>query len=66
MTDPDTAAIVDALISTAQLPLTEAERTKLIADYPTLRAQADALYAFDSSLEPAVTFRPLDFFPPSS
>lgn len=66
MTIPDTAAIVDALITTAQLPLSDAERSKLIEDYPTLRAQADALYDFESSLEPAVRFDPLDFFPPKS
>lgn len=66
MSAPDAAAIVDALLATARLPLSDDERAKLTQDYPKLRAQADALYAFDISLDPAVKFDPLDFYPSAS
>ena len=38
----DTTAIVDALLAAAQLTLLPHEREQAVADYPTLRAQADA------------------------
>ena len=59
----DTTAIVDALLAAAQLTLLPHEREQAVADYPTLRAQADALYPYAPTLEPATTFDPAAFYP---
>lgn len=60
---PDAAPIVDALLAAARLTLLPHERDQYVADYPTLRAQADALYAYGDTLEPATTFDPTVFYP---
>ena len=55
-TDPE---IIDALLAAAGLSLLENERTQLVKDYPTLRAQTAALYAYPDALEPATLYNPL-------
>ena len=60
MSEPDSAeTIVRSLLSTAGLKLTEDQIAGFVRVYPTLRAQADALYAIPEVRyeEPAVTFR---------
>lgn len=66
-TDPaptvDAAAAIDVLLATARLTVLPHERDMFVADYPTLRAQADALYAYVDTLEPATTYDPTDYYP---
>jgi hypothetical protein len=51
--------IVRSLLATAGLKLTEEQIAGFVRVYPTLRAQADSLYAIPEVRyeEPAVTFR---------
>ena len=60
----DAEAIVTALLSAAQLSISDEEKQQIVKDYPLLRAGADALYLPElESYEPALKFNPLEFYP---
>ncbi|GAA1653512.1 hypothetical protein GCM10009744_52050 [Kribbella alba] len=64
MSTPDSGAIVTAILSAAQLTVSEQEYATFVKDYPLIRQAADALYLPELDPdEPAIRFDPLDFYP---
>lgn len=60
----DTEAVVTALLSVAQLTVSDEEKEQMIKDYPLLRSGADALYLAElESYEPAPKFSALEYYP---
>jgi hypothetical protein len=56
----DAATTVKTLLGVAQLTVSEEEFDRFVGSYPTLRAQADALYRPDLRFEaPALAYDPL-------
>ena len=66
MENVDTVTTVKALLGVAQLTVSAEEFDRFVASYPTLRAQADALYRSDLRSEaPALAYDPLaDYIKP--
>jgi hypothetical protein len=69
MSDPtdapsyDPTAVVTALLSVAQLTVSDEEREQMIKDYPLLRSGADALYLAElAPYEPAPKFSALEYY----
>jgi hypothetical protein len=61
---PEPADIVPALLTAAQLTVSDTELATFVRDYPLVRKGADALYLLDLGAdEPATRFDPLDFYP---
>ncbi|HEY0617779.1 MAG TPA: hypothetical protein VGD15_09330 [Kribbella sp.] len=64
MSTPDSGAIVTAILSAAQLTVSDQEYATFVKDYPLIRQAADALYLPELDPdEPAIRFDPLDFYP---
>jgi len=60
----DPEQIVTAILTAAQLTVSEKEFATFVKDYPLIRAAADALYLPELDPdEPAIKFDPLDFYP---
>jgi hypothetical protein len=72
----DPEQIVTAILTAAQLTVSEKEFATFVKDYPLIRQAADALYLAVQPLtpphhpgqvldpdEPAIKFDPLDFYP---
>jgi hypothetical protein len=60
----DPTQIVTAILTTAQLTVSEGEFATFVKDYPLIRQAADALYLPELDPdEPAIKFDPLDFYP---
>lgn len=63
MTASTAEQIVTALLSSAQLPLSESERAGYVNDYPLIRASADGLYLPELEfVEPASRFDPTTYY----
>jgi hypothetical protein len=64
LSTPDSGAIVTAILSAAQLTVSDQEYATFVKDYPLIRQAADALYLPELDPdEPAIRFDPLDFYP---
>jgi len=62
-TTADPTQIVTAILTTAQLTVSEEEFATFVKDYPLIRQAADALYLPELDPdEPAIKFDPLDFY----
>jgi hypothetical protein len=60
----DPEQIVTAILTAAQLTVSEKEFATFVKDYPLIRQAADALYLPELDPdEPAIKFDPLDFYP---
>ena len=63
-TTADPEQIVTAILTAAQLTVSEKEFATFVKDYPLIRQAADALYLPELDPdEPAIKFDPLDFYP---
>jgi hypothetical protein len=64
MPTPTPDEIVPAILTAAQLTVSDSELATFVRDYPLIRQAADALYLPDLEPdEPAIRFEPLDFYP---
>jgi len=62
-TTADPEQIVTAILTAAQLTVSEEEFATFVRDYPLIRQAADALYLPELDPdEPAIKFDPLDFY----
>ncbi|HET6292130.1 MAG TPA: hypothetical protein VFG33_02110 [Kribbella sp.] len=62
-TTADPEQIVTAILTAAQLTVSEQEFATFVRDYPLIRQAADALYLPELDPdEPAIKFDPLDFY----
>jgi hypothetical protein len=60
----DPTQIVTAILTSAQLTVSEEEFATFVRDYPLIRQAADSLYLPELDPdEPAIKFDPLDFYP---
>jgi hypothetical protein len=63
MPTPDSGAIVTAILTAAQLAVSDEEYATFVKDYPLIRQAADALYLPELDPdEPAIRFDPMDFY----
>ena len=60
MTEDDASTAVRVLLDAARITMSDEEFARLVAGYPTIRAQTDALYREELRNEsPAVSYDPL-------